>query len=70
MTKEEKEAAKAAKEAEKEAAKAAAAAEEPEVAVEKPSKAEFRKLIEAYKKANPVKYALKEAELAKKLAAL
>lgn len=34
-----------------------------------PSKAEFQKIIDAYKLSNPVKYELKKDELAKKLAA-
>jgi hypothetical protein len=35
-----------------------------------PSKAEYKKLIEAYKAQNPIKYEAKKDEFAKKLAAL
>jgi len=55
--------------AEKAALKAAEEAEEAAKPVSK-SKAEFKKIMEAYKKQNPVKYELKKAEFDRKLAAL
>lgn len=43
---------------------------EPQVVEESEAKKEFRKLIEAYKIQNPVKYAQKEPELIRKLNSL
>lgn len=47
-----------------------AVVEAPVEEVESKSKAEMKRIIEAYKLSNPAKYELKKEELAKKLAAL
>jgi hypothetical protein len=61
---------KAKQDAEKAALEAKLEADRLAAADNSPSKAEFKKLIEAYKLQNPVKYEAKKDEFAKKLAAL